>query len=59
MSPSNIRTAVACAAKARLRRSLEEDITVLIDTDESYTQPIGKNIRWALKDLMRSAVPRK
>ncbi|XP_075645973.1 metacaspase-4-like [Castanea sativa] len=33
----------------------EEDITVLIDTDESYTQPTGKNIRRALKDLVGSA----
>ena len=33
----------------------EEDITVLIDTDESYTQPTGKNIRSALQDLVRSA----
>ncbi|KAK7842246.1 metacaspase-5 [Quercus suber] len=30
----------------------EEDITVLIDTDESYTQPTRKNIRKALKDLV-------
>jgi len=35
----------------------EEDINVLIDTDESYTQPTGKNIRRALKDLVRSAEP--
>ncbi|XP_050278571.1 metacaspase-5 isoform X1 [Quercus robur] len=34
-----------------------EDITVLIDTDESYTQPTGKNIRRALQDLVRSAEP--
>ncbi|KAM4070705.1 hypothetical protein ACB094_11G003400 [Castanea mollissima] len=33
----------------------EEDINVLIDTDESYTQPTGKNIRRALKDLVGSA----
>ena len=35
----------------------EEDINVLIDTDESYTQPTGKNIRRALQDLVRSAEP--
>ncbi|KAM3683949.1 hypothetical protein ACJW31_11G004100 [Castanea mollissima] len=35
----------------------EEDITVLIDTDKSYTQPTGKNIRRALKDLVGSAEP--
>uniref|UniRef100_A0A1J3F292 Metacaspase-4 n=1 Tax=Noccaea caerulescens TaxID=107243 RepID=A0A1J3F292_NOCCA len=33
----------------------EEDITVLIDTDESSIQPTGKNIRKALSDLIRSA----
>ncbi|PSS14286.1 Metacaspase-4 subunit p10 like [Actinidia chinensis var. chinensis] len=33
----------------------EEDITVLIDTDDSYTQPTGHNIRKALSDLLRSA----
>ncbi|XVF33785.1 hypothetical protein REPUB_Repub18cG0001000 [Reevesia pubescens] len=33
----------------------EEDITILIDTDKSYTQPTGKNIRRALSDLVRSA----
>ncbi|EOA35245.1 hypothetical protein CARUB_v10020403mg [Capsella rubella] len=33
----------------------EEDITVLIDTDESYTQPTGKNIRQALSELIRPA----
>ncbi|PIA37652.1 hypothetical protein AQUCO_03000301v1 [Aquilegia coerulea] len=32
----------------------EEDITVLIDTDDSYTQPTGKNIRKAVADLIRS-----
>ncbi|KAI4333251.1 hypothetical protein L6164_018084 [Bauhinia variegata] len=32
----------------------EEDITVLIDTDDSYTQPTGKNIRSALSSLVRS-----
>ncbi|XP_021299552.1 metacaspase-5 [Herrania umbratica] len=35
----------------------EEDINVLIDTDESFTQPTGKNIRRALSDLVRSAEP--
>ncbi|MBA0699388.1 hypothetical protein E1A91_D13G152000v1 [Gossypium mustelinum] len=35
----------------------EEDITVLIDTDNSYDQPTGKNIRRALNDLVRSAEP--
>uniref|UniRef100_A0A2N9IPS4 Peptidase C14 caspase domain-containing protein n=1 Tax=Fagus sylvatica TaxID=28930 RepID=A0A2N9IPS4_FAGSY len=35
----------------------EADITVLIDTDDSYTQPTGKNIRRALRDLVRSAEP--
>ncbi|KAK9133842.1 hypothetical protein Scep_013370 [Stephania cephalantha] len=34
-----------------------DDITVLIDTDDSYTQPTGKNIRRALSDLIRSAEP--
>lgn len=34
-----------------------EDISVLIDTDRSYTQPTGRNIRAALSDLVRSAVP--
>ncbi|GAV64892.1 Peptidase_C14 domain-containing protein [Cephalotus follicularis] len=33
----------------------EENITVLIDTDEYYAQPTGKNIRKALTDLVRSA----
>ncbi|XP_004293812.1 PREDICTED: metacaspase-4 [Fragaria vesca subsp. vesca] len=33
----------------------EEDINVLIDTDDSYTQPTGKNIRRAITDLIRSA----
>ncbi|CAN4120930.1 unnamed protein product [Withania somnifera] len=33
----------------------EEDITVLIDTDDSYTQPSGRNIRKALSDLVKSA----
>lgn len=35
----------------------DEDITVLIDTDDSYVQPTGKNIRRALEDLVRSAEP--
>ncbi|CAH9135158.1 unnamed protein product [Cuscuta epithymum] len=33
----------------------EEDITILIDTDDSYPQPTGRNIRSALTDLVRSA----
>lgn len=33
----------------------EEDITVLIDTDDSYTQPTGKNIREAILNLIRSS----
>lgn len=33
----------------------EEDITVLIDTDDSYTQPTGRNIRKAFSDLVGSA----
>ncbi|XP_004488558.3 metacaspase-5-like [Cicer arietinum] len=36
---------------------LENDITVLIDTDHSYTQPTGKNIRSAMSRLVRSARP--
>ncbi|KAJ7949027.1 Metacaspase [Quillaja saponaria] len=35
----------------------EEDITVLIDTDNSYRQPTGKNIRSSLSKLIRSARP--
>ncbi|KAJ1442443.1 Caspase-like domain superfamily [Sesbania bispinosa] len=35
----------------------EDDITVLIDTDDSYTEPTGKNIRRALAGLVRSAEP--
>ncbi|KAF5728142.1 putative Caspase [Tripterygium wilfordii] len=35
----------------------ESDVNVLIDTDDSYTQPTGKNIRKALADLLRSAEP--
>ncbi|KAG8385948.1 hypothetical protein BUALT_Bualt03G0098300 [Buddleja alternifolia] len=33
----------------------EEDITVMIDTDDSCTQPTGRNIRRALADLVNSA----
>ncbi|CAI9108817.1 OLC1v1008511C1 [Oldenlandia corymbosa var. corymbosa] len=33
----------------------DEDITVLIDTDDSYIQPTGRNIRKALADLVGSA----
>ncbi|XP_058763545.1 metacaspase-5-like [Vicia villosa] len=36
---------------------LDDDITVLIDTDRSYTQPTGKNIRFAMSRLLRSAQP--
>lgn len=35
----------------------EDDITVLIDTDSSYTNPTGRNIRRALSDLIKSARP--
>ncbi|KAA8523386.1 hypothetical protein F0562_009810 [Nyssa sinensis] len=35
----------------------EDDITVLLDTDESFTQPTGRNIRRALSNLIRSAEP--
>lgn len=35
----------------------EDDITILIDTDSSYTQPTGRNIRRALSDLIKSAEP--
>ncbi|KAG6418928.1 hypothetical protein SASPL_121135 [Salvia splendens] len=35
----------------------EDDITVLIDTDNSYQQPTGHNIRAALSDLVDSASP--
>ncbi|KAL0321007.1 UNVERIFIED_CONTAM: Metacaspase-4 [Sesamum radiatum] len=34
-----------------------DDITVLIDTDDSYTEPTGRNIRAALDSLVRSAQP--
>ncbi|XP_010417594.1 PREDICTED: metacaspase-7 [Camelina sativa] len=33
----------------------EEDITLLIDSDKSYTQPTGKNIRQALSELVTPA----
>ncbi|KAK1393190.1 Metacaspase-4 [Heracleum sosnowskyi] len=33
----------------------DNDISVLIDTDKSYTQPTGKNIRRALSNLVGSA----
>ncbi|CAI8587452.1 unnamed protein product [Vicia faba] len=36
---------------------LDEDITVLIDTDGSYIQPTGKNIRFAMSRLVQSAQP--
>ncbi|KAI4323298.1 hypothetical protein L6164_022916 [Bauhinia variegata] len=36
---------------------LEDDITVLIDTDKSYTKPTGKNIRSALANLVLSGKP--
>jgi hypothetical protein len=35
----------------------EDNVTILIDTDDSYTQPTGRNVRQALKDLVRSAEP--
>ncbi|KAL1559923.1 Metacaspase-4 [Salvia divinorum] len=35
----------------------EDDITVLIDTDDSYKQPTGHNIRAALSHLVDSASP--
>uniref|UniRef100_A0A7N0TFS4 Peptidase C14 caspase domain-containing protein n=1 Tax=Kalanchoe fedtschenkoi TaxID=63787 RepID=A0A7N0TFS4_KALFE len=48
----------------RMRQSLldrfgfsSDDITVLIDTDDSYPQPTGKNIRQAIQNLIRSAQP--
>ena len=56
MSPSDIRAATMCAVEARLHRSSKEDIIVLIDTNESYTQPTGGNIHWDLKDLVRLVV---
>ncbi|KAL8126663.1 hypothetical protein AgCh_013791 [Apium graveolens] len=33
----------------------DDDISILIDTDHSYTQPTGKNIRRALSNLVKSA----
>ncbi|KAK4434726.1 Metacaspase-4 [Sesamum alatum] len=33
----------------------DDDITVLIDTDDSYKEPTGRNIRAALDGLVRSA----
>ncbi|CAL2253060.1 unnamed protein product [Prunus armeniaca] len=33
----------------------EDDIQVLIDSDSSYTQPTGRNIRRAITNLIRSA----
>lgn len=48
----------------RMRRCLverfgfsDEDITVLIDTDESFPSPTGANIRRAMADLVSSAEP--
>lgn len=35
----------------------KENITVLIDTDDRYTQPTGRNIRRALGNLVQSAEP--
>ncbi|KAL4340740.1 hypothetical protein GQ457_08G008180 [Hibiscus cannabinus] len=35
----------------------KDDIKVLTDTDDSYDQPTGKNIRRALNDLVSSAQP--
>ncbi|KAK3025108.1 hypothetical protein RJ639_044348 [Escallonia herrerae] len=35
----------------------EDDITLLIDTDPSHTEPTGHNVRAALSDLIRSAEP--
>ncbi|KAL8209514.1 hypothetical protein R6Q57_006246 [Mikania cordata] len=35
----------------------EYDINVLIDTDDSYTQPTSRNIRKSLDDLVGSAEP--
>lgn len=33
----------------------DDDITIMIDTDDSYTQPTGKSIRTGLTDLIRNA----
>ncbi|XP_078436787.1 metacaspase-4-like [Wolffia australiana] len=48
----------------RMQRSLverfgfaEEDITILIDTDDRYTLPTGANIRRAMADLVSGAEP--
>ncbi|CAM8947971.1 unnamed protein product [Rhodiola kirilowii] len=48
----------------RMRQSLldrfgfsSDDITLLIDTDDSYPQPTGKNIRQSIQNLIRSAQP--
>ncbi|KAL0310828.1 UNVERIFIED_CONTAM: Metacaspase-7 [Sesamum angustifolium] len=50
-----------CTANARIlveRYGFDkDDITVLIDTDDSYTEPTGRNIRAALDSLVRSAQP--
>ncbi|ONK74874.1 uncharacterized protein A4U43_C03F11010 [Asparagus officinalis] len=35
----------------------ESDIAILIDTDDSYSQPTGANVRRAIKNLIRSAEP--
>ncbi|XP_022147831.1 metacaspase-4-like [Momordica charantia] len=35
----------------------EDDISILIDTDDSFPQPTGKNIRSALARLVRSSEP--
>lgn len=35
----------------------EEDIVVLIDTDDSYPQPTGANVRRAISNLIASAEP--
>jgi hypothetical protein len=35
----------------------EDNITILIDTDDSYTLPTGKNVRKALNDLVLSSEP--
>ncbi|KAI3414923.1 uncharacterized protein J3R85_015726 [Psidium guajava] len=35
----------------------QDDINVLIDSNDSHLQPTGKNIRRALSDLLRSAEP--
>ena len=35
----------------------KDDITVLVDNDDSYTQPTGKNIKLAITSLISSAKP--